>query len=199
VSAPVPLARLEEIVDHSQVAGRIEALLPIGVRPRQLLARTLLIGMLLTLADHRPAHLTRVHQALTALPYADRIRLGVIAAWKTGPHLLTYRQTERTYGLVAGALEKEHPDGVPSAVLAEIPSALLEASIPDGHKDTTCAWPVGQLSIIYGGLAAIFLQHGKNRVKIGQMKIDAVVPLLAMTIRPSHSACFPATCTAARC
>ena len=135
----VPLARLEQIIDRAGVAARIEALLPIGVRPRQLLVRTLLIGMLLTLAGHRPAHLTRVHQALTALPYADRIRLGVIAAWKTGPHLLTYRQTERTYGLVAGALEKEHPDGAPSAVLAEIPGALLEASIPDGHKDTTRA------------------------------------------------------------
>jgi hypothetical protein len=138
----VPLARLEQIIDRAGVAARIEALLPIGVRPRQLLVRTLLIGMLLTLADHRPAHLTRVHQALTALPYADRIRLGVIAAWKTGPHLLTYRQTERTYGLVAGALEKEHPDGAPSAVLAEIPGALLEASIPDGHKDTTRALAV---------------------------------------------------------
>jgi hypothetical protein len=142
VSAPVPLARLEEIVDHSQVAGRIEALLPIGVRPRQLLVRTLLIGMLLTLADHRPAHLTRVHQALTSLPQADRVRLGVLAAWKTGPHLLTYRQTERTYGLVADALEKEHPDGAPSAVLAEILGALLEASIPNEHKDTTRALAV---------------------------------------------------------
>jgi hypothetical protein len=142
VSAPVPLARLEEIVDHSQAAGRIEALLPIGVRPRQLLVRTLLTGMLLTLADHRPAHLTRVHQALTSLPAGDLIRLGVLAAWKTGPHLLTYRQTERTYGLVADALEKEHPDGAPSAVLAEILGALLEASIPDEYKDTTRALAV---------------------------------------------------------
>ena len=34
----------------------------------------------------------------------DQRRLGVIADWKDGPHHLTYRQTERTFGLVAGAL-----------------------------------------------------------------------------------------------
>ena len=42
-------------------------MLPAGVRPRQLRVRTLLAGMCLAQADHRPAHLTRVHQALTAL------------------------------------------------------------------------------------------------------------------------------------
>ena len=72
------------------------------MRARQLQVRTLLAGMCLTQADHRPAHLTRVHQALTALPEDDQRRLGVIADWKHGPHLLTYRQTERTFGLVAG-------------------------------------------------------------------------------------------------
>jgi hypothetical protein len=142
VSAPVPLQRLEAIVDRSQAAGRIEVLLPIGVRPRQLLARTLLTGMLLTLADHRPAHLTRVHQALTSLPEADRIRLGVVAGWKHGPHLLTYRQVERTFHLVLNALDKDHPDGAPSPGLAGILDALLEASIPPQHKDTTRALAV---------------------------------------------------------
>jgi len=142
VSTPVPLARLAEIIDRSQAAGRIEALLPVGVRPRQLLVRTLLIGMLLTLAGHRPAHLTRVHQALTSLPETDRIRLGVVADWKHGPHLLTYRQVERTFGLVVNALGKDHPDGAPSPDLAAILDALLEASIPAGHKDTTRALAV---------------------------------------------------------
>ena len=64
----IPLAVLEEIIDASGVAPRIEAVLPIGVRPRQLSVRALLAGMCLTQADGRPAHLTRVHQALTALP-----------------------------------------------------------------------------------------------------------------------------------
>ena len=97
--------------------------------------------LLLTLADHRPAHLTRVHQALTGLPETDRIRLGVVADWKHGPHLLTYRQVERTFHLVVAALAKDHPDGAPSPDLAAILDALLEASIPPEHKNTTRAWP----------------------------------------------------------
>ena len=105
----IPLAAFEEIIDASGVAPRIEAMLPVGVRHRQLRVRTLLAGMMLTQADHRPAHLTRVRDALTALPEPDQVRLGVIEDWKHGPHLLTYRQTERTFGLVAGALGKDHP------------------------------------------------------------------------------------------
>jgi len=109
----IPLPALEAVIDASGVAPRIEALLPIGVRSRQLTVRTLLAGMCLTQADGRPAHLTQVHQALTSLPEDDQRRLGVIAGWKDGPHLLTYRQTERTFGLVTDALAKDEPDGLP--------------------------------------------------------------------------------------
>ena len=105
----IPLPALEEIIDRSGIAPRIELLLPTGVRARQLAVRTLLLGMLLVLADHRPAHLTRVHQALTTLPEDDQRRLGVAADWKHGPHQLTYRQTERTFGLVAGRAGQGHP------------------------------------------------------------------------------------------
>jgi len=98
-----PLAAFEEDIDASGVAPRIEAMLPVGARSRQLRVRTLLAGMCLAQAGYRPAHLTQVHQALTSLPEADRVRLGVIADWEDGPHLLTYRQTERTFGLAAGA------------------------------------------------------------------------------------------------
>ena len=142
MTGPDVLARFEDIVDRAQVTTRIEALLPAGARPRQLTVRTLLLGMLLTLADHRPAHLTRVHHALTALPDADRVRLGVTAARNTGPHLLTYRQTEYTFAAVVTALAKEHPDGAPSEVLAGICDDLLEASIPGQHTDTTTALAV---------------------------------------------------------
>ena len=31
--------------------------------------------------------------------------------WKTGPHKLTYRQTERTFGLAGAALAKDQPSG----------------------------------------------------------------------------------------
>ena len=68
----IPLTVLEDIIDASGAAPRIEALLPAGVRHRQLTVRTLLLGMMLTLADDRPAHLTGVHAALTALPEPTR-------------------------------------------------------------------------------------------------------------------------------
>ena len=70
----ISLTALEGIIDDSGIAPRIEAMLPIGVRHRQLRVRTLLAGMLLTQADQRPAHLTRVRDALTALPAADQAR-----------------------------------------------------------------------------------------------------------------------------
>jgi len=62
----IPLAAFEKIIDASGVAPGIEAMLPIGVRPRQLSVRTLLAGMCLTQADHRPAHLMGTWQ-VTAL------------------------------------------------------------------------------------------------------------------------------------
>jgi hypothetical protein len=137
-----PLAVWEEVIDASGAAPRIEAMLPIGVRARQLLVRTLLLGMLLVLADHRPAHLTRVHQALISLPEYDLRRLGVLADWAHGPHLLTYRQAEYTLSLVADALSKNRPDGLPSADLAGICDGLLEASIPAGFKGASTSLAV---------------------------------------------------------
>ena len=136
------LAASEEVIDASGAAARIEALLPAGVRPRQLRVRTLLAGMCLAQADHRPAHLTRVHQALTALPEDDQRRLGVLADWKHGPHQLTYRQTERTFGLVADALGKDEPDGLPSPALQAICDGLLEASVPQTFTDASSSLAV---------------------------------------------------------
>jgi hypothetical protein len=129
LSAAAQLARLEAIVDASGVPARIEPRLPVGVRPRQLSVRTLLVGMLLAACDHRPAHLRRVHQALHALPETERWRLGVLVAWPSGEHPLTYRQFEYTFALVVTALAKDQPDGSPSDALSEILDALLEASV----------------------------------------------------------------------
>jgi hypothetical protein len=138
----IPLPVLEEVIDRSGIAPRIEMLLPIGVRGRQLRVRTLLAGMLIVLADHRPAHLTRVHQALTTLPEDGQRRLGVVTDWKHGPHQLTYRQTERTFGLVASALAKDDPDGLPAAQLQRICDDLLEASIPGQFKNASTSLAV---------------------------------------------------------
>jgi hypothetical protein len=133
----IALAAFEAVIDASGVAPRIEAMLPVGVRARQLKVRTLLAGMCLAQAGHRPAHLTRVHQALISLPGDDLRRLGVLADWERGLHLLTYRQTERTFSLVAGALGTGEPDGLPSAALAGICDGLLEASVPAQFKDAS--------------------------------------------------------------
>ena len=133
----VALARMEAIVDASGIAPVVEARMPIGVRPRQLRVRTLLVGMLLCQADGRPAHLRRVHQALLELADGDRDRLGVVASWPSGPHVLTYRQVERTFSVVVGALEDEHPGGTPTKVCQDVLDALLEASVPGGQQDAS--------------------------------------------------------------
>jgi hypothetical protein len=138
----ISLAAIEEIIDASGAAPRIEAALPAGVRPRQLSVRTLLAGMCLTQADGRPAHLTRVHRALTSLPAGDQARLGVIADWKHGPHLLTYRQTERTFGLAAAVLGKDEPDGLPPPALQAACDDVLEASVPQELKDASTSLAV---------------------------------------------------------
>ncbi len=122
-------------MDAARIAPSIEALLPVGVRPRQLGVRTLLLGVLLGQAAHGPAHLTRVHQALLGLGEEDRRRLGVVVDWKRGPHALTYRQVERTFSLVVAALGKKDPDGAPTEVLQGILDALVEASVPPELRD----------------------------------------------------------------
>jgi hypothetical protein len=138
----IALAALEEVIDASGAAPRIEAMLPAGARPRQLSARTLLLGMMIAIADGRPAHLTRVRQALASLPEGDQARLGVTADWGHGPHLLTCRQTEYTFGLVAGALARDEPDGLPSDPLQGTCDDLLEASVPGEFKDASTSLAV---------------------------------------------------------
>jgi hypothetical protein len=138
----LPLAAIEDIIDASGAAPAIEDLLPRGARSRQLTARTLLAGMMLTLDDSRPAHLTRVHAALTSLPATEQARLGVLADWKTGPHQLTYRQAGHTFRLVVTALGKDKPDGAPAPGLQAACDQLLEASIPARAKDASTSLAV---------------------------------------------------------
>jgi hypothetical protein len=138
----LPLTAIENIIDTSATAPMIEGLLPPAVRGRQLTARTLLTGMMLALADGRPAHLTRAHAALLALPEADQKRLGVIKDWKHGPHQLTYRQVEHANRLITRALAKPGPDGAPSAHLQHVCDQLTEASIPRPFKDASSSLAV---------------------------------------------------------
>jgi hypothetical protein len=142
VKSAAQLERLEAIVGRAGIAPRIEALLPVGARRRQLSVRTLLVGMLAVACEGRPAHLSRVHEALLSLPEAQQRRLGVIAAWKSGPHELTYRQVERTFSLVSRALGKDEPDGEPCETLGEVLDALLEASVELCGKPETNSYAV---------------------------------------------------------
>jgi hypothetical protein len=139
VSVPLPV--LEGIVVQSGVGEAIEELLPEAVRTRQLTAGTLLIGMMAALADGRPAHLTRAHAALLALPAEDQARLGVLEDWKTGPHQLTYRQVEHTNRVIKKALDKADPDGAASQALQRACDLLLEASIA-AFKDASSSLAV---------------------------------------------------------
>jgi hypothetical protein len=123
------LSHVEEIIDTSGITKWIEARLPVGVRPRQLKVRTLLIGMTSTMLQGRDALLINVHKTLLGLPREVQLRLGVIAQWRDGPHALTYRQLEYTYRLIVEKLAKNKPDGSPSAILSETLDALLEASV----------------------------------------------------------------------
>ena len=83
-----------------------------------------------------------MHRALTALPEDEQRRLGVLADWKNGPHQLTYRQAEYTFGLVAGALGKDEPDGLPSPELQAVCDDLLEASVPAEFKNASSSLAV---------------------------------------------------------
>jgi hypothetical protein len=130
------------VLDSSALPEALEAGLPHGVRPRQLSARTLLVGMLVALAEGRPAQLTRAHAALLGLSEADRARLGVVVDWRTGPHRLSYRQVEHTARALARSLAKACPDGQPSAALAGFCAALLEASVPERAKSVSAALAV---------------------------------------------------------
>jgi hypothetical protein len=132
------LSVLETIVDSTGLANHLEELLPIGVRERQLKVRTLLLGILLALRDGRPAHLTRVHQALVALENQERRRLGVTVDWKCGPHLLSYRQVERTFSLVVAVMTSH--TAISDNLLQRFSDELLEASIPAEYKDATDAY-----------------------------------------------------------
>ena len=79
-----------------------------------------------------------MHQALTALPAADQVRLGVTEDWKTGPHQLTYRQVEHTFASSQGTRQRRARRR-PLRVLQAVCDDLLEASIPARHKNASAA------------------------------------------------------------
>ncbi len=131
----IPLAAIEDIIDASGAAPAIEALLPRRRPRRQLTARTLLTGMLLTLADRRPAHLTEVHAALTALPEADQARLGVTVTLedRAAPAHLPAGRAHLQPGQPR-RWARTSPTAPPPMTCRQPATDLLEASIPAGAQ-----------------------------------------------------------------
>ena len=83
-----------------------------------------------------------MHQALTALSGKDQRRPGVTRGVETRPPPVTYRQAERTFGLIAGALARDEPGGLPSDRLQRTCDDLLEASVPEEFKDASSSLAV---------------------------------------------------------
>ena len=140
------LAHIEALLDEPGLAaaiGDLEAALPLGVRPRQLAVRTLLVGLVGCLTEgHQNAYLSDAHAVLISLDHADKVRLGVITSWRNGPHELTYRQVEYTMHVLGRALAKDAPDGAPSEGLQELCDHLVEASIPLVYKDASSSYAI---------------------------------------------------------
>ena len=133
------------LVDDEALANEIaeiEASLPIGVRPRQLRVRNFLLGAACCIFDGRPAHLSRVHEALCCLEEADRRRLGVVVEDKGVTHLLTYRQVEYLNHLLAKVLGKEPADGLATTRLQRLLDALLDASVPAAYTEASTSLAV---------------------------------------------------------
>ena len=113
-------------------------MLPVGVRPRQL-SGPHPAGRHVPGPGRSPARPPDPGApGADRLPEDDQRRLGVIADWKHGPHLLTYRQTECTFGLVADALGKDEPDGLPRRPAAGASAMTCSRPrIPEEFKDAS--------------------------------------------------------------
>ena len=110
---------------------------------RQCSLRMLLVGMHLCLATgHQGAHLTAVHAALCGLDRCDQERLGVVVAWRAGPHLLTYRQITYTTERLCAVLQKDRPNGAPSDLLQRLCDALIEGSVPARYKNASSSYAI---------------------------------------------------------
>ena len=156
------LARLEALLDDPGLAraiAEVEALLPIGVRQRQLRVRSFLLGAACCLFDGRPAHLRRVHEALISLPDPDKARLGILAEGQGVTHLVTYRQVEYLNHLLGAVLAKSEPDGMASAGLQRLLDALIDASVPDAYRQASTS-----LALDWTDLASFAHPPGRNGI-----------------------------------
>ena len=138
----IPLPVLEEITDRSGIAPRIELLLPIGVRARQLLVRTLLLGHADRAGrpparppDPRPPGTDHAARGRPAAARRDR----GLEARPAPADLPADRADLRPRRRRAG---QGHPRRAAVATLSAICDDLLEASIPEEFKDASTSLAV---------------------------------------------------------
>ena len=150
----------EAALSDSGVAETLNALLPKGGRPRQLGPNTVLLGVMLALDAGRPAQLKAAWRALSKLSVPEQLALGFVAPGDHRWHRATYRQYEDAFTKIVKAID---PSPVPSfkgvaangraswlkaarskvdptakqAVLHRVAQALVEASVPAEHKDSS--------------------------------------------------------------
>ena len=143
----------------------LDELMPRGGRPRQLGARTVLLGVLLALDAGRPAHLEAAWRALCSLEVADQLSLGFAQSKDGECRSASYRQLSDTFSVLCRGID---PTPVPSfrgvpdheralhlaaarsgvdaeanaARLDAVTDALVEASVPTAYKGASSSLAV---------------------------------------------------------
>jgi len=147
------------------VPGALDDLMPCGGRPRQLGARTVLLGIMLALDAGRPAQLEAAWRALDSLPLPDQLSLGFAQSKNGACHGASYRQLSDTFSVLCRGID---PTPVPSfrgvpdderalhlaaarsgvdvetnaARLDAVSDALVEASVPAPYKSASSSLAV---------------------------------------------------------
>ncbi len=155
------MAAYEAILSDSGVAGMFDEAMPTGGRPRQLPARTVILGVMLAFEQGRPAQLSAAHRALSALPFADQVVLGFAVVDAEGEyHLATYRQFSDAFSVMCTSIDptpvpsfkgveendrRSHLEAARASVQAEarqralhqVTDALVEASVGEPYKSAS--------------------------------------------------------------
>jgi len=142
------------------VPEMLDEAMPSGGRPRQLGARTVLLGVMVALNEGRPAQLEAAWRALCNLAVPDQLSLGFATSKDGATHSATYRQVSDTFSVMCHGVD---PTPVPSfrsvpeahralhlaaarsgvdavakeAHLAQLCDALIEASVPAPYKNAS--------------------------------------------------------------
>ena len=149
------------MLDRSGVAEMLEQAISSSGPARQLSPRAVLLGILLSIATSKVAHLSAAYRCLCDLPVIDQVRLGVARHTRDGLKTASYRQFEHSFTVMmapidpspvpsfrgvaptkrAGHLAKRRAGvetGTKEAMLVELIDALLEPSVPEARRGRRC-------------------------------------------------------------